>query len=50
MSFGAGESFRRPYAGEFEDRRAVYTGHARLWQGASVLEAETIELLGRRAH
>ncbi|HEV2101483.1 MAG TPA: LptA/OstA family protein [Candidatus Acidoferrum sp.] len=25
--------------------RAVYTGHARLWQGASVLEAETIELL-----
>jgi lipopolysaccharide export system protein LptA len=25
--------------------RALYTGHARLWQGASVLEAETIELL-----
>jgi len=25
--------------------RAVYTRHARLWQGASVLEAETIELL-----
>jgi len=25
--------------------RAVYTGHARLWQGASVLEAEMIELL-----
>jgi len=25
--------------------RAVYTGHARLWQGASVLEAEAIELL-----
>jgi len=25
--------------------RAVYTGHARLWQGASVLEAQTIELL-----
>jgi lipopolysaccharide export system protein LptA len=25
--------------------RAVYTGHARLWQGDSVLEAETIELL-----
>jgi lipopolysaccharide export system protein LptA len=25
--------------------RAIYTGHARLWQGASVLEAETIELL-----
>jgi lipopolysaccharide export system protein LptA len=25
--------------------RAVYTGHARLWQGASVLEADTIELL-----
>jgi len=25
--------------------RAVYTGHARLWQGASVLESETIELL-----
>jgi lipopolysaccharide export system protein LptA len=25
--------------------RAIYTGHARLWQGASVLEAERIELL-----
>jgi len=25
--------------------RAVYTGHARLWQADSVLEAETIELL-----
>ena len=25
--------------------RAVYTGHARLWQGPSVLEAESIELL-----
>ena len=25
--------------------RAVYTGHARLWQGASVMEAQTIELL-----
>jgi lipopolysaccharide export system protein LptA len=25
--------------------RAVYTGHARLWQGASVMEADTIELL-----
>jgi len=25
--------------------RAVYTGHARLWQGPSVLEADTIELL-----
>ena len=25
--------------------RAVYTGHARLWQGPSVLEAEYIELL-----
>jgi lipopolysaccharide export system protein LptA len=25
--------------------RAVYTGHARMWQGASVLEAESIELL-----
>ena len=25
--------------------RAVYKGHARLWQGASVLEAEMIELL-----
>jgi lipopolysaccharide export system protein LptA len=24
--------------------RAVYTGHARMWQGASVLEAESIEL------
>lgn len=25
--------------------RAVYSGHARMWQGASVVEAETIELL-----
>ena len=25
--------------------RAVYTGHARLWQGESVLEADSIELL-----
>jgi len=25
--------------------RAVYTGHARLWQGASVMEADAIELL-----
>ncbi len=25
--------------------RAVYTGHARLWQGPSVLEADSIELL-----
>ena len=25
--------------------RALYTGHARLWQGPSVLEADTIELL-----
>jgi lipopolysaccharide export system protein LptA len=25
--------------------RALYTGHARLWQGASVLEADSIELL-----
>lgn len=25
--------------------RALYTGHARMWQGASVLEAESIELL-----
>jgi lipopolysaccharide export system protein LptA len=25
--------------------RALYTGHARLWQGPSVLEAESIELL-----
>jgi lipopolysaccharide export system protein LptA len=25
--------------------RAIYAGHARLWQGASVLEADTIELL-----
>jgi lipopolysaccharide export system protein LptA len=24
--------------------RAIYTGHARMWQGASVLEAESIEL------
>src|SRR5260370_42343592 len=25
--------------------RALYTGHARLWQGDSVLEADSIELL-----
>jgi lipopolysaccharide export system protein LptA len=25
--------------------RALYTGHARMWQGASVLEAESIELM-----
>jgi lipopolysaccharide export system protein LptA len=25
--------------------RALYTGHARLWQGASVMEADSIELL-----
>jgi lipopolysaccharide export system protein LptA len=25
--------------------RALYTGHARMWQGASVLEAESIELV-----
>jgi lipopolysaccharide export system protein LptA len=25
--------------------RALYTGHARMWQGASVLEADSIELL-----
>jgi len=25
--------------------RAVYTGHARLWQGASVMQADAIELL-----
>ena len=28
--------------------RALYTGHARLWQGDSVLEAESIELLRER--
>jgi lipopolysaccharide export system protein LptA len=31
--------------GNSKSGRALYTGHARLWQGASVLEAESIELL-----
>ena len=31
--------------GNSKTGRAVYTGHARLWQGDSVLEAESIELL-----
>jgi LPS export ABC transporter protein LptC len=32
-------------AGNSKTGRAVYSGHARLWQGDSVMEAETIELL-----
>jgi LPS export ABC transporter protein LptC len=31
--------------GNSKTGRAVYTGHARLWQGDSVLEADSIELL-----
>ena len=31
--------------GNSKSGRALYTGHARLWQGDSVLEAESIELL-----
>jgi lipopolysaccharide export system protein LptA len=31
--------------GNSKSGRAVYTGHARLWQGDSVLEADSIELL-----
>jgi lipopolysaccharide export system protein LptA len=31
--------------GNSKNGRALYTGHARLWQGASVLEADSIELL-----
>jgi lipopolysaccharide export system protein LptA len=31
--------------GSSKTGRALYTGHARLWQGDSVLEAQTIELL-----
>jgi lipopolysaccharide export system protein LptA len=31
--------------GNAKGGRAVYTGHARLWQGSSVLEADAIELL-----
>jgi len=31
--------------GNSKTGRALYTGHARLWQGDSVLEAESIELL-----
>src|SRR5216684_4523220 len=29
----------------FPPRRALYSGHARLWQGDAVLEADSIELL-----
>jgi len=32
-------------AGNSKTGRALYTGHARLWQGPSVLEANSIELL-----
>jgi len=32
-------------AGNSKDGRALYTGHARMWQGPSVLEADSIELL-----
>jgi lipopolysaccharide export system protein LptA len=32
-------------AGNSKTGRALYTGHARLWQGDSVLEADSIELL-----
>src|SRR5262249_5089490 len=32
-------------AGNLKTGRALYSGHARLWQGDSVMEAETIELL-----
>src|SRR4029077_14823315 len=32
-------------SGNSKSGRALYTGHARLWQGDSVLEAESIELL-----
>jgi len=31
--------------GNSKTGRALYTGHARLWQGASVLQADSIELL-----
>ena len=31
--------------GNSKTGRALYTGHARLWQGDSVLEADSIELL-----
>ena len=31
--------------GNSKTGRALYTGHARLWQGSSVLEADSIELL-----
>lgn len=31
--------------GNSKSNRALYTGHARLWQGPSVLEADSIELL-----
>ena len=32
-------------AGNSKTGRALYTGHARLWQGPSVLEADAVELL-----
>ena len=32
-------------SGNSKTGRALYTGHARLWQGTSVLEADSIELL-----
>ncbi len=32
-------------SGNSKSGRALYTGHARMWQGDSVLEAESIELL-----
>jgi LPS export ABC transporter protein LptC len=35
--------------GNSKTGRALYTGHARLWQGDSVMEADSIELL-REAH
>ena len=34
--------------GNSKTGRALYTGHARLWQGPSVLEADSIELLRER--
>jgi len=34
--------------GNSNSGRALYTGHARLWQGDSVMEADSIELLEDR--
>jgi len=42
---GAGESFRRPYGGEFEDRGAVYTGMPGLWQERRCWKQRRSELL-----